>query len=158
MHFSPIKFSLAIVSFFLLFGFTSASPIASDSETAVATRQESGGIYYGDACAPGDIGDFELMLTVSSKILGGDNYWSTLFLFSGPGCDIIGYVDGVNIENTWYSMDSQLPETINIIAYGGSPQFNYDGVHYGTPNNQWTDYEQPNGWNTNNFQFYFIDF
>ncbi|KAE9378643.1 hypothetical protein N431DRAFT_459976 [Stipitochalara longipes BDJ] len=159
MRFSPVKFFLAIVAFFFLFTFTSTTPVAAltTPNTTIDTRQESGGIYYGDACSGGEIGEWECMLTISSKTIneGQSNqyYWSTLFIFYGGGCDLIGYIPGVNIENNWVSMDSQLPDTVDIVSHGGNPMFNYQGTSYTSPNNQWS--ENDGGFNVVNWQYYF---
>ena len=157
MHISPIKFSLAIVAFFLLFAFTSASPIAdlADRNITVVTRQEAGGVYYGDSCSGGEIGLWETMFSVSAKVLGDGSYWSTLFLFTNSCDNLIGYVPGVNIENTWYSFDSQLPLTLNVIAHNGIPQFNYGGKHYEAPYKTWTD-NNPGEFQTINTQYLFL--
>ena len=63
---------------------------------------------------------------------------------SSPPCKLIGYKSGVQLENAWFSLNSKLPYTVDMITYGNVPQFNYAGAHYNTDNlgnffRKWTE-------------------
>jgi len=141
--YSVLRAITSLFSFLLLSTFTSAAPLPAENpwnQTSVGhpTRQLSA-VYYGDACSRSpfveQIFPNQCYFTVSSEQADGvlDDgkpiYWSDLYVFR-IDCTLIGYNTHTSLENQWYTMDSELPYTIDVITYNNIPQFNYAGQHH----------------------------
>lgn len=63
-------------------------------------------------------------------------YLSSLYLLNAwPTCTFIGYEPGpLQLESTWFSLDSQLPYTVDIITYNTSSLFWYGGIEHDMDN------------------------
>jgi hypothetical protein len=129
---------MSLFSFLILFTCASAAPLPTENpldQTSVglSTRQLSA-VYYGDACAQNSFLSHmypnQCYFTVSSEQEGDTTiYWSSLYIFR-MDCTLIGYVPRANLEYQWYTMDSELPYTVDVITYSGVPQFKYAGQHH----------------------------
>jgi hypothetical protein len=140
MHSSPAKAIFGLFSLLLLLTFTTAIPLPTEdslNQTSLghSTRQLSG-VFYGDACTYSSslesLYPNSCYFTVNSEAVGVANsitlYLSSLYIFR-MDCTLIGYAPSINLDGEWYSMDSELPYTLDVIAWDNYPQFNYAGQH-----------------------------
>jgi hypothetical protein len=57
--------------------------------------------------------------------------WDTTLYIFGMNCDLIGYATGdAKLDNTWFSMASQLPYTVDNHTHKNVPEFKYATQYY----------------------------
>jgi hypothetical protein len=130
MHSSLTKFLFTLLSLTLLPGLGTAKPLPTAlaaTSLSLNSRQDFSAIYTGDLC------DSNLSSDPGTCFLGtylnSNSYEVALYAFRN-NCELIGYSPGKDIEQHWYSFDSQLPYSIVVRTEDALISFWYAGRFY----------------------------
>jgi hypothetical protein len=112
--------------------------------SSVVTSRQISGVFTSDLCDPNSsLRNFyprSCYFATNSEQVTFDSFgfngqllpttWQTSLYIFRMDCTLIGYVPGVSLEGTWFTMASELPYTVDVVTYNNVPQFNYAGQHY----------------------------
>jgi hypothetical protein len=143
MHSSLPKQSSVSSTLLCLFTFTTAASLPTyiaRNCTAIYNRQASNGIFYDNSCdtLKGKLQQLypkACILTLYQKKndMPKGYTWDTILYIFGINYDLIGYgyaPSDANLGNTWFSMASQLPCTVDNNTHNNVPALKYATQHY----------------------------
>lgn len=140
MHFSPIKVIFALLSAFLLLTLSAANPFpapTSGNDSLLVPRQKLTPWEILGYCLTAPFVDYTTcyLIIYETRIYDSPieyHYLSDLWLWSPQCADAVGYAYEVQLEDTWYTLDSELPWTVDVITYNAVPFFGYSTHTYST--------------------------